>query len=107
MFAGRARSATSSQLADPLPRRRYLLDRIGRLHALDPRDLSQRAQPLRAPLAQRSLAPLRPVDAAQRHRDGSAHHADLAVKGSKGVHGKCGWHERTTHYTPLNVALSQ
>jgi len=63
-----------------------LLDRVGRLCALDPSNVDQCVQQLRALHPERVLAPARGIDGAQGARDDGGHEADLVVKDAERVH---------------------
>ncbi len=63
-----------------------VLDRVGGLDALDPRDLSQCLERLRVLHPKRALAPLRLIYASKHNRHRSGHHADLAIESSERMH---------------------
>jgi hypothetical protein len=74
----------------------HVLDRVGRLNALDPRDLGQRLQRLRVLEAERALAASTLVDGTERDRHRRGHHPDLTLKRPERVH----------RGSRLNVALT-
>ena len=90
---------------DALARRDDLLDRVGSLGALDPSDVDQGLQELRALHPERVLAPARGIDGAQGTRDGGGHEADLVVKDAERVHRNGSPRLQTAHSSSAHCAV--